>query len=51
MTLINDILQNLNGLGDKKLMIKWKHIVDNIIEDCLKQHSFRMNHDVHFIGR
>jgi hypothetical protein len=35
-SLINNILQNLDKLGDKKLMIKWKHIVDSTIEECMK---------------
>jgi hypothetical protein len=41
-SLINNILQNLDKLGDKKLMIKWKHIVDSNIEDCMKQNMFNM---------
>jgi hypothetical protein len=36
LTLINNILQNLEKLGDKKLMIKWKHIVDSTIEECMR---------------
>jgi hypothetical protein len=39
-SLINHILQNLNNLGDRKLIIKWKHIVDSVVDDCLKQNSF-----------
>jgi hypothetical protein len=38
-TLINNILQNLDKLGDKKLMIKWKHIVDSSTEECMKLNS------------
>lgn len=43
MTLINNILQNLHLLGDKKLMIKWKHIVDAVVEKCLQKHSFEQH--------
>jgi hypothetical protein len=32
---INHILLNMNIIGDKKLMMKWKHIVDSSIEECL----------------
>ncbi len=36
ISLINTILQNLEKLGDKKLIIKWKHIVDENLEECYK---------------
>jgi hypothetical protein len=42
-SLINNILQNLDKLGDKKLMIKWKHIVDSNIEECMKYNIMFLN--------
>jgi hypothetical protein len=42
-SLINNILQNLDKLGDKKLMIKWKHIVDGNLEECVKGNNMFFN--------
>jgi hypothetical protein len=36
ISLVNNILHNLEKLGDKKLIIKWKHIVDSSLEQCYK---------------
>jgi hypothetical protein len=41
-SLINNILQNLDKLGDMKLMIKWKHIVDESIGECMKKNMLNM---------
>lgn len=39
LTLINNILQNLEKLGDRKLMVKWKHIVDGNVEECIRHNN------------
>jgi hypothetical protein len=43
LSLINAILQNLEKLGDKKLMVKWKHIVDTSVEECMRANSMIFN--------
>jgi hypothetical protein len=43
--LINNILQNLYKLGDKKLMIKWKHIIDESVEECMKFNQMVYNNN------
>jgi hypothetical protein len=43
LSLVNNILQNLEKLVDKKLIIKWKHIVDASIEECYKGNMVYLN--------
>ncbi len=43
LSLVNTVLQNLEKLGDKKLIIKWKHIVDSTLEECYKDNMVYLN--------
>jgi hypothetical protein len=47
LSLVNSILQNLEKLGDKKLIIKWKHIVDGSLEECYKNNMVYLNMSKH----
>jgi hypothetical protein len=35
IVLINNILQNLSSLEDKRLIIKWKHICDSMMNSII----------------
>lgn len=43
LSLVNTILLNLEKLCDKKLIIKWKHIVDENLEECYKDNTAYLN--------
>jgi hypothetical protein len=46
LNLINNILQNLCKVGDKKLTIKWKHIIDGYVEECMKYSNMILNNNM-----
>jgi hypothetical protein len=50
IVLVNIILKDLDKVEDKKIMMKWKYIVDSTIKECVMFNSF-MNEVTYYSER